>query len=149
MYIRQYEYIREKSATYSYPCEQKIHDTSDIVNLLFDFLKVDKQTKEHFYTFTLDTKLKITGVNLVSIGSLDSSPVHPREVFTSAINTPGTACVIVAHNHPSGDPTPSIQDIEITERLKNAGAVLGIKVLDHVIIGNDKHFTSLKSEGYL
>ena len=148
MRIRQYEYLREQVATYNYPCDTKINSTDDVANLLNDFLKIGSKAKEHFYVFTLNTKLKITGVNLVSVGDLDSAPVHPREVFTAAINTPGTACIIIAHNHPSGDCSPSAQDVEVTERLKEAGNILGIKVLDHVIVGGGS-YTSLNSQGYL
>lgn len=104
------------------------------------------EKREHFIMFCLNTKLQIESEHLISLGGLDSAPVHPREVFSPAVRR-SAAAVIVAHNHPSGDTTPSPQDIEVTERLKNAAEVLGIKLLDHVIVG-DSNFTSLKSEGY-
>lgn len=148
MRIRSYEYVREQAASYNYPCDEKIASSETIAKIMRNCFKIDKQVKEHFYTITLDTKLKITGVNLVSVGNLDSSPVHPREVFTSAIATPGTAAVIVVHNHPSGDATPSNQDIEVTARLERAAEVLGIKLLDHIIVAGN-NFTSFKANGLM
>ncbi len=93
---------------------------------------------------TLNTKNNITGINVVSIGSLNSSLVHPREVFKAAI-LGNAAAIILAHNHPSGDPSPSPEDLEITRRLVEAGKILGIEVLDHVIIGD--RWESLKERG--
>lgn len=148
MRIRQYEYVREQAASYNYPCDEKIASSETIAKIMRDCFKIEKQVKEHFYTITLDTKLKITGVNLVSVGNLDSSPVHPREVFTSAIATPGTAAVVVVHNHPSGDATPSAQDIEATARLAQAADILGIKLIDHIIVAGGTH-TSFKANGLM
>jgi DNA repair protein RadC len=84
-------------------------------------------------------------INTVSIGILDSSLVHPREVFKNAI-VASAASIIVAHNHPSGDPTPSIEDKRVTQRLYEAGQLLGIDLLDHVVIG-DNRWVSLKQIG--
>ena len=84
----------------------------------------------------LDGKNRIVSCNTVSVGSINQSIVHPREVFKSAILANSTA-VLLAHNHPTGDPVPSPEDIQITRRLKEAGDVLGIKVLDHIIVGED------------
>jgi DNA repair protein RadC len=83
----------------------------------------------------LNTKLQVESKSVISIGSIDSAPVHPREVFGPAIRR-GAAAVIVAHNHPSGDPTPSNEDVRTTERLVRGGELLGIDVLDHIIIGD-------------
>jgi len=95
----------------------------------------------------LNQKNGIIGINTVSVGNLSSSIVHPREVFKPAI-VAGAASIIVAHNHPSGDPTPSSNDIYVTTRLKEAGDILGIAVLDHVIIG-DGCYVSLKARDLL
>ena len=91
--------------------------------------------REAFYVITLNSKNKVLGINMVSLGSLTSSLVHPREVFKSAI-LQNSASIILIHNHPSGDPAPSQDDIEITQRLKVVGDSLGIKILDHIIVGN-------------
>jgi len=103
--------------------------------------------KEHFVCLFLNTKNQVIGEETLSIGSLNASIVHPREVFLAAIRR-SSAAIICAHNHPSGDPTPSAEDIEITRRLKEAGQIIGIEVLDHLIIG-DGNFVSLKEKGLM
>jgi DNA repair protein RadC len=103
--------------------------------------------REHFIVLLLDTKNKVTGINTVSIGSLNSSIVHPREVFKPAIIA-NAAGIILAHNHPSGDPTPSREDIEVTRQLIEAGKLLQIPVLDHVVLGDDCH-CSLKQRALM
>jgi DNA repair protein RadC len=99
--------------------------------------------KEHFVVLCLDTRNRLINHKLVSMGSLDTSIVHPREVFNEAI-TSRAASVIFAHNHPSGDPEPSKEDVELTRRLAKAGEIMGIDVLDHIIIC-DKSYVSLKA----
>ncbi|TNJ67675.1 JAB domain-containing protein [Paenibacillus hemerocallicola] len=103
--------------------------------------------KEHFVCLFLNTKNHVIGQETLSIGSLNASIVHPREVFLAAIKR-SSASIICVHNHPSGDPTPSPEDIEITRRLVEAGSVIGIEVLDHVIIG-DLESVSLKELGLM
>ena len=115
----------------------------EVVNLIKGRLK-DKK-KEHFLALLLDTRSQLIKVAPISVGSLDSSIVHPREVFKEALSA-SAASVIFVHNHPSGDPAPSADDIKLTKRLVQAGEIMGIEVLDHVIIG-DKKFLSLKREG--
>ncbi|MBU2608925.1 MAG: DNA repair protein RadC [Chloroflexi bacterium] len=115
----------------------------DVVALLKGRLK-DKK-KEYFVVLLLDTRNQLIKASEVSVGSLDASIVHPREVFKEAI-AGSAASVILAHNHPSGDPTASEDDISLTKRLAEAGEIMGIDVLDHVIIGDD-NFLSLKREG--
>ncbi len=113
------------------------------------FLSADMKhlTQEHFVVLFLDTKNYIMGQKTIFIGSLNKAIVHPREVFKEAIKR-SSASVICAHNHPSGDATPSQQDIQLTHRLYEAGELIGIRLLDHLIIG-DNQFTSLKEKGYL
>lgn len=103
--------------------------------------------KEHFVTLHLNTKHFVIGEEIVSVGSLDSSIVHPREIFKLAVKRSASA-VLCIHNHPSGDPTPSPEDIAVTKRLCEAGRLLGIDVLDHIVVG-DGQFVSLKSRGYI
>ncbi len=103
--------------------------------------------KEHFKAVLLNTKNHVIGVETISVGSLNSSIVHPREIFKEAIRRVAAA-VILAHNHPSGDPTPSAEDIAVTRRLRRAGEILGIDVLDHIIIG-DNEYVSLREQGVL
>lgn len=101
--------------------------------------------KEHFRVLLLNVKNEIISVGDVSVGSISSSEAHPREVFAEAVRR-GAANVILIHNHPSGTPAPSRADIELTKRLYEAGVILGIQVLDHIIIG-DGIFVSMKREG--
>lgn len=122
-------------------------DMAPIFRAVLDTLDALDREKEHFYNICLDAKNKIKLIDCVSIGSLTASIVHPRECFRRAI-IEGAASIILGHNHPSGDPTPSKEDIELTRRLQDAGELLGIKVLDHIVIGKDSH-VSLAEMGYL
>jgi len=101
--------------------------------------------KEHFLALLLDTRNQLIKMAEISVGSLDASIVHPREVYKEAIAA-SAASVIFVHNHPSGDPTASEDDIKLTRGLVEAGEIIGIEVLDHIIIG-DKKYLSLKREG--
>ena len=103
--------------------------------------------REQFIIAYLNTKNEPTNISVVSVGSLNKAIVHPREVFKTAILS-NAASIMAFHNHPSGETTPSQQDIQLTHRLYEAGELLGIKLLDHLIIG-DGTFTSLKEKGYL
>jgi len=114
------------------------------VYALFSFLQ--QETKEHFIALHLDAKNRILCIDRVSAGTMTNSLIHPREVFKTALLSSATSLLLI-HNHPSGDPTPSREDISITEKLKGAGEIMGIAVLDHVIIGDG--YISLKEKGYL
>ena len=105
------------------------------------------EQREHFAVLLLNTKNHILGMPEVSVGSLSASIVHPREVFREAINY-AAASMILLHNHPSGDPSPSREDIAVTNRLVKAGKIMDIEVLDHIILG-DHRFLSLKEKGLL
>lgn len=104
-------------------------------------------SQEHFVCLYLNTKNQVLHKQTVFIGSLNASIVHPREVYKEALKR-SAASVICLHNHPSGDPTPSREDIEVTKRLSECGKIIGIDLLDHLIIGENK-FVSLKEKGYL
>jgi DNA repair protein RadC len=103
--------------------------------------------REHFLALLLNVKNQVIAKELISIGTLNTSSVHPRELFKPAIRR-SAASIILVHNHPSGDPEPSREDYEVTERLVEAGQLLGIDVLDHIIIGDNK-FTSFKAKGLI
>lgn len=103
--------------------------------------------QEHLVALFLNTKNQIIHQQTIFIGSLNSSIVHPREIYREAVKR-SAASIICAHNHPSGDPTPSQEDIHVTRRLVDAGKIMGIELLDHLVIGNNK-FISLKEKGYL
>ncbi|WCN38559.1 RadC family protein [Aneurinibacillus uraniidurans] len=121
-----------------------VRSPKDVADVMMEELRY--HTQEHFVCLYLNTKNQIIGKDTVFIGSLNSSVVHPREVFHKAIRR-SSASVICLHNHPSGDPIPSKEDIDVTRRLREAGKILGIELLDHVIIG-DGRFYSLKEKGH-
>lgn len=123
----------------------KISSPKDVSALLINEMSNLKQ--EVFKLILLNTKNVVIGTKDVFKGTLNSSIVHPREVFKEAIQR-GSANIIVCHNHPSGDPTPSKEDIDITLRLKECGKIMGIGLLDHIIIGNNK-YVSLKEKGII
>lgn len=104
-------------------------------------------TQEHFVCLYLNTKNQVIHKQTVFIGSLNASIVHPREVYKEALRR-SAASIICLHNHPSGDPAPSREDIEVTKRLSECGKIIGIDLLDHLIIGENK-FVSLKEKGYI
>jgi len=122
-----------------------IKSPAEVSMLLMEEMRYLK--KEVFKVILLNTKNHIIKYLNVSVGSLNASIVHPREVFSEAVKS-GCSAILLAHNHPSGDPEPSREDIETTHRLVNAGNILGIKVLDHVIIG-DGRYISLKEQGLM
>lgn len=124
---------------------QKISSPDILSQYFMEILRHEQ--KECFIVTFLDTKCKMMGYKTISIGSLTASIVHPREVYKTAIQKSAHS-IIVVHNHPSGDPSPSREDLQITERLKKVGEVIGIPLLDHIIIG-DGIYKSLKEESYL
>lgn len=117
----------------------------DVVNYVMPRLRYEK--KEHFAILLLDTKNQIIAFPDISIGSLNASIVQPREVFRCAINHFASSMILV-HNHPSGDPSPSMEDIHITKKLIAGSKILDIEILDHIIVGDNK-FTSLKQQGMI
>jgi DNA repair protein RadC len=124
--------------------EVVIRSPEDIAKLCCD---IQFYEKEHFVQIYLNTKNGVIGRETISVGSLNSAIVHPREVFRAAIRR-GAASVIFVHNHPSTDPSPSSEDIQLTSRLVEAGQLIGIEVLDHVIVGGERHL-SLKQLGHM
>ncbi len=121
----------------------KVRSPRDIYDLLGPALRDEK--REHFVAVLMDTKGGVLRQRTISVGDLSSSLVHPREVFAEAIRY-SAASIIVSHNHPSGDPTPSPEDAAVTRRLVEAGEILGIEVLDHIVLG-DGRWVSLKEKG--
>ncbi|SKA94515.1 DNA replication and repair protein RadC [Caloramator quimbayensis] len=122
-----------------------INSPKDAAEIVMEDMRYFK--KEHFRVIFLNTKNIVIDVKDLSIGNLNSSIVHPREVYSEAIKK-SSASIIVLHNHPSGDPTPSQEDVNITRRLIEAGKIIGIDLLDHIIIG-DGSFISLKEKGII
>ena len=120
-----------------------IRSPQDVSELVMEDLRYLQQ--EHFVCLFLNTKNAVIGRETLSVGSLNATLVHPRELFRAAIKK-SSAAIICVHNHPSGDPTPSTEDIQLTHRLAEAGKIIGISLLDHIIIG-DRKFISMKEQG--
>lgn len=137
--------LGKRLAAFMEDAKPAVRGPEDVAQLLMPELRHEPQ--EHFKVLYLDVKNRVLRVGTVFVGTLDGSTVHPREVFRDAVQLP-CAGVIAAHNHPSGDPTPSQEDIAITGRLATAGRVLGIVLLDHVILG-DGRWVSLKERGLI
>ena len=134
---------RISRATYQHT--MKWTNPKDVAGYFMEEMRHKK--KEQFFVIYLDTKCKCISYESVSEGSLNASIVHPREVYKGAICKSANS-IIVLHNHPSGEPTPSKEDLQITDKLKDTGNIVGIRLLDHIIIG-DGCFISLKEQGYL
>lgn len=123
----------------------KVRKPSDIISLIMTDIFFMEQ--EIFMVITLNSKNNVLSKKEIFKGSLNSSLVHPREVFKEALKN-SAASIIICHNHPSGDPCPSKEDINVTKRIKECGNIMGIELLDHIIIG-DNNYISLKEKGYL
>ena len=122
-----------------------IHSPQDAADLLMPELRDEPQ--EHFKGIFLNRKNEVLKIRTITIGSLDASIITPRDLFRDAISM-NSAAVIIAHNHPSGDPAPSREDIEVSKRLQQAGQMIGIEVLDHLVIGEGR-WVSLKERGLM
>ena len=137
-------YVKDETCCYNFtPKASSPQDVKDMLEELFDLSKL---AEECFCMLSLDVKKKLIGAHIISKGNLNSSLVHPREVFKYAI-LDNAASIVVAHNHPSGDPTPSSDDREVTKRLVEAGEIIGIELVDHIVIGN--YYMSFKEQGYM
>jgi DNA repair protein RadC len=137
--------IGRRVANLEYEDRYVIRSPEDGANYVMNDMRFLSQ--EHFVCLYLNTKNQVIHKQTIFIGSLNASIVHPREVFKEAFRR-SAASIICIHNHPSGDPSPSREDIEVTKRLAECGKIIGIDVLDHLIIGENK-FVSLKEKGYL
>ncbi|MEB4783512.1 JAB domain-containing protein [Paenibacillus jamilae] len=134
------ELVREKSMLFA---GRKVHKPEDTVQLFREF--IGDCDRESFCILTLSTKNQPLALQQVSLGTLNSSILHPREVFKFSILS-NAASIIACHNHPSGDPTPSSEDISMSRRLQKSGDLLGIELLDHIILGQDG-YVSMKERG--
>ena len=133
--------VREGSILYQ---TRRISSPKDAVGIGQQFL--EDADREQVIVCCLDTKNQPLSISVVSMGILNSSLIHPREIFKTAILT-NAASIMLFHNHPSGDPEPSNEDLSITKRIKEAGELMGIELLDHIIIGSEDRYYSLKEQG--
>jgi len=137
--------LGKRLAASSRPLRPVIKSPVDVANLMMERLRYE--VREHFVVVMLSTKNHVLGAPVVSVGSLNASLVDPKEVFRQALEY-SAAAVVLVHNHPSGDPSPSPEDIALTKRLVQGGQILEITVLDHLIIGDGK-YVSLKEKGII
>jgi DNA repair protein RadC len=126
---------------------QPVRNADDLWNFAKGIYATMDADKEHFVLLAFNNKNRVIGYKLISTGSLTASLVHPREVWRAGLFFDAAAVAFI-HNHPSGDPAPSAEDIDITKRLKDVGDIIGIRVLDHVILGEDRFF-SFNNRGML
>ena len=139
--------ILEKDYSVNYPgMDNMMNSPEKVVELAKGFLRMHEETEEYMYMICLNTKLRMSGIFEISHGNVNSSIVGTREVFQKALLA-NAVSIIVMHNHPSGDCSPSREDIAVTKKLKEAGNIVGVDVLDHIIIGNQ--YCSLKEKGYI
>ncbi|MFJ8065493.1 RadC family protein [Psychrobacillus sp. NPDC096426] len=134
--------VKESSLLYK---DRSIRSPEDAYNLFKQFL--GELDREYFVLMCLDVKNQPTVINVCHIGSLNASIVHPREIMKTAVLS-NAASILVMHNHPSGRPKPSKEDIDVTKRLVEASRIIGIELIDHLVIGENS-FVSLKEKGYL
>lgn len=132
--------IRERSILYK---NRTVGNPQDAYELAKEML--EDEDREKLLACFLDTKNQPVALHVVSIGSLNSSIIHPREIFKAAVLS-NAASIILYHNHPSGNPTPSLEDYSATERLQECGKLIGIDLLDHIIIGNEVYY-SMREKG--
>jgi len=119
----------------------KVNSSKDIYEYCIKRpIEMNTLSQENCYCFCLDIKNNVKSIELISRGSLNTSIVHPREVLKAAVLT-NAASIILVHNHPSGDPDPSLDDIQITDRIKQACKIMGINILDHIIVGQNQYFS--------
>lgn len=134
--------VRESAACYELDSKRilKPKVAAEIIHSLID---VDSLTVEHFGVLTLDTKNVVIGFHILHMGTLNSAVVDQRSIFQAAILN-NAAGIILFHNHPSGDPTPSFEDVEYTRKVSKSAELLSINLLDHIIVSSDKNFLSIK-----
>jgi len=137
--------LGKRISTYRGKSRVPVTGAEDIAKLFMESMRYEK--REVFKAMLLNSKGEIISVETVSIGELTSTLVHPREVFHRAVRKSAAAMILV-HNHPSGDPAPSQEDVDVTRRLSECGILLGIKIVDHIIVG-DGQYCSLQSSGYM
>lgn len=139
--------VLEKEISMNYPdLSYIIRSPEDVVQVGRSFMRIHEEPEEYMYMICLNTKNRVIGVFEISHGNVNSSIVGTREIFQKALLA-NAVSIILMHNHPSGDPSPSREDIEVTRRIVEAGKIIGIQVLDHITIG-DK-YSSLKEKGHM
>ena len=144
--VARYRLLLVKDGTVPTTWDRQVRQSRDVAEFMAPLAA--GLDREYFWCLALDGKNRASSLHVISVGSLTAALVHPREVFKPAI-LGNAAAVILVHNHPSGDPTPSAEDLALTRRLCEVGDLVGIKVLDHIVLGDGGSFRSLADEGLL
>ena len=139
--------VLEKEVSVNTQAVDKVMNSPEKLNRLARYLRLHEETEEYLYMVCLNTKLHLTSVFEISHGNVNSSVAGVREIFQKALLA-NAVSIIMMHNHPSGDCTPSREDIEVTKKLIEAGRIMGIDVLDHIVVGRDS-YSSLRDKGYI
>lgn len=147
-YVKFERIIREKDVAGYYHIPEYIRSPEDAYDTIVELTQADRETQEIFGVISLNTKNKVLGCEVIHKGSVNASIVHPRDVYKLAL-LKGATSIMVFHNHPSGNPAPSREDIDVTKRLNDCGKLLGVELLDHIIVGDDGDFVSLREKGYV
>jgi len=141
-------YVKEQSVPYmDYMKANHATSPDKVAEIMNDVFNIEELPEEHFFLLCLNTKNHITNISEVSHGTINASLVRPADVFKRALVANANA-VILVHNHPSGETSPSQEDVTLTNRLRDCGDMLGVPVLDHIIIGHDRYY-SFKEKGLL
>lgn len=139
--------LEKEVSVYCPEIDRKMNSPEKIVSVATQYLHMQELPEEYMYMLCMNTKLEMTGIFEISHGNVNSSIVGTREVFQKALLANAVSIAMI-HNHPSGDPKPSREDIQVTKKLMDAGDILGVQLLDHIIIGRPG-YTSLKEKGYM
>lgn len=137
--------VRESAKVYD--LDRTIRSPRDAYDVIQDVLELSTKTKENLVMMSLNTKNQVIGLHTIHVGTVNASLVHPRDVLQQAILNNATSFMMF-HNHPSGDVRPSNEDIEVTNRMVEAGKIIGIEMLDHIIVG-ERTYLSMSEKGYI
>ncbi|KAB2328950.1 DNA repair protein RadC [Cytobacillus depressus] len=147
-YITEQAVVMEKVKGAMYHIPQRVTTPETAFHTIMGIKNLERETQEVFGVIALDTKHKVVGFDILHRGTINASIVHPRDIY-KALLLRNAACFICFHNHPSGVPEPSYEDKMVTERLVEAGKLIGIELLDHIITGDDGKFFSFKEGGLM
>lgn len=147
-YLKFEKIVRVKEEGGYFHIPEVITSPQEAADTIHSVMNIEQETQEIFGVICLNTKNRVIGIEPVHRGTLNASIVHPRDVLKMALMK-NAACIMVYHNHPSGNTNPSREDIAVTNRLKEAGEIIGIELLDHIILGEDGAYRSLRESGHL
>ena len=147
-YVKFEKLLREKEEAGYYHIPEAITSPDSAFDTIIELTQCDRETQEVLGLLSLNTKMRVIGCEIIHKGSVNASIVTPRDVFKMALMK-GATSIMIFHNHPSGNPEPSTEDKEVTRRLAECGKMLGVELLDHIIVGDDDRYVSLRDRGII